>query len=517
MLKRVLLGILLTYFSVGLAFAQSASISSGLSWLAANQNSDKSWGNSSSLTEQFISTAETLETFRVTGNTGMPFQEGLGWLNSQQLDSTDFAAKRLQIRAKSAFDVTVDINGLIALRNVIDGNWGLDDEYSNAILDTALALQPLKSANYTDLTAINPALAYLTGSQNLDGGWGFPSTGSGQADSNVYLTAIVSATLQQFPQMTTIATAVNKATIYLLAQQNADGGFGSPSSTAYETALAYTALVAVSTNQAALTSAANYLITSQSANGSWNDDPYSTALALKALYLSENKPSPPPPAPAGGKITGTVIDKITGQKVTGVAVVLDSNQLINTTTDAFGNFTLSDIPAGAQKVNFSLTGYAATSATATVVVDVTASLGIIPMTSAATTGTIAGTITDSTGKPLTGVAITITGAWSGSATTGADGTYSFTYVTPGTVTISAAKTGFQTVTATGSVYARTTLTFSPRMSATASQVTTGILVGRVVDSYWGVPMGHLPEEKGVRVIVPGLAEVPVEPEGLSRG
>ena len=69
----------------------------------------------------------------------------------------------------------------------------------------------------------------------------------------------------------------------------------------------------------ALGSAINYLTTTQSANGSWNDDPYSTALALKALYLSENKPSPPPPPPAGGKITGTAIDKVTGQKVAGVS------------------------------------------------------------------------------------------------------------------------------------------------------------------------------------------------------
>ena len=487
------------------ANAQSAAISNGLSWLKNSQAPDGSWSNSQSLSTDYYTAATVLDSFVTLGDTSLAYSNGLTWLKSATADTTTYLAPRIKLVAASAGDAATDINTLLSYANSGSG-WGGYLNQADSTFHTSLALQALKAANYTDLTTINPALAYLTGSQNPDGGWGFTKGD----DSNVYLTAIVSATLQQFPQMTTIATAVNKATSYLLAQQNADGSFGS-SFTAYETALAFIALVGDGQTQGLpLHNAVNYLTTTQSVNGSWNDDPYSTALALKALYLSENKPSPPPPPPAGGKITGTVIDKISGQKVAGVVVVLDSNQLINTTTDAFGNFTLSDIPAGAQKVNFSLTGYAATTATATVVVDTTASLGTIPMTSSYSTGTIAGTITDSTGKPLTGVAITITGAWSGSATTGADGTYSFSYVTPGTVTISAAKTGYQTVTAPGTVYARTTLTFSPRMSATASQVTTGTLVGRVIDSYWGVPIDHLPEEKGVEVTLSGRAALPVD-------
>ncbi|MGB9082097.1 MAG: carboxypeptidase regulatory-like domain-containing protein, partial [Desulfuromonadaceae bacterium] len=494
----VLLAILIT----APVHAQLPQISTGLNYLTSSQNPDGTWATSSAETETTAATVSVLETLKLLNQSaGTPYTNGVSWLQAQTPLSVDYIAQRIHALGLA------DISLLIPSADLIKGGWGGDVGFETNPLDTAFALQTIKSANYTDLTTINPALAYLTGSQNSDGGWGF-SSGD---DSNVYMTAIVSATLQQFPQMTTIATAVSKATTYLLTQQNPDGGFGA--STVYETALAYSAVVAVTTNQAALGSAINFLTSAQSANGSWNDDPYSTALSLKALYLSENKPSPPPPPPAGGKTTGTVIDKITGQKVTGVAVVLDSNQLINTTTDASGNFTLSDIPAGAQKVNFSLTGYAATSATATVVVNTTANLGNVPMTSSYSTGTIAGTITDSTGNPLPGVALTVSGAWSGSATTGADGTYSFTYVTPGTITTSATKAGYQTVTANGTVYARTTLTFSPRMSTTASQATAGTLVGRVVDSYWGVAIGHLPEETGVQVTVSGAAPLAVEPEG----
>lgn len=482
------------------AQAQLPQFNSGIGYLSSSQNSDGSWQTSAAQVETTTATLSVLETLKFVNQTaGTSYNSGITWLNAQTPTAVEHLSRKNTLLGLN------DISALVPVFDLYKGGWGGYYGYETDIIDSALALQAFKAANYTDATNINPALAYLTGSQNTDGGWGFIKGD----DSNVFITAIVSSTLQQFPQMSTIATAVNKATTYLLSQKNENGSFGA-TPTVYEAALAYSALVAVSTDNAALGSVVNYLTSTQSANYSWNDDPYSTALALKALYLSENKPSPPPPPPAGGKITGTVIDKITGQKVSGVAVVLDSNNLINTTTDASGTFTLSDIPAGAQKVNFSLTGYAATSATATVVVDATASLGTILMTSAATTGTIAGTITDSTGKPLTGVAITISGAWSGSATTGTDGTYSFTYVTPGTVTISAAKTGFQTVNAPGTVYARTTLTFSPRMSTTVSQVTTGTLMGRVVDSYWGVPIDHLPEEKGVEVTLFGKAAVPVD-------
>ena len=155
-----------------------------------------------------------------------------------------------------------------------------------------MELQALKAANYSDSTVLNQAINFLTTSQNADGGWGF----SKDNPSNVYLTATVSATLQQFSQTTSIASAINKATLYLIAHQNTDGGFGSSPSTVYEIALAYEALVNVITDATVLGKAVAYLTATQLANGSWNDDPYSTAFALKALYLSENKPVTPPPS-----------------------------------------------------------------------------------------------------------------------------------------------------------------------------------------------------------------------------
>jgi squalene cyclase len=82
-----------------------------------------------------------------------------------------------------------------------------------------------------------PSLTYIMSVRNADGGWAFrqaqdgdASTGSGQApgdESNAYMTAMVSITLQQYSIDIDLANAINNATDYLIDQQQADGGWGS--------------------------------------------------------------------------------------------------------------------------------------------------------------------------------------------------------------------------------------------------------------------------------------------------
>ena len=192
-----------------IADAQLPQISSGLSYLASSQNTDGTWNTASSEVEITAATMSVIDTLKLLGQTaGTPYTSATAWLQAQTPQSVDHIAQR--IRALGLADAAQ----LIPIRDSLTGAWGGDAGYETDILDTALTLQALKSANYSDTTIINPALVYLTTSQNADGGWGFyPSTGSGQAGdgSNVYMTAVVSATLQQFPQMTAIATAVNRA------------------------------------------------------------------------------------------------------------------------------------------------------------------------------------------------------------------------------------------------------------------------------------------------------------------
>src|SRR6266545_4856046 len=76
---------------------------------------------------------------------------------------------------------------------------------------------------------------------------------------------------------------------YVRGHQNTDGGYGSPASTAFETASAMLAILSAGQPlTVAETNARNYLTNTQQANGSWVDDAYSTALALRVLAFPQD-------------------------------------------------------------------------------------------------------------------------------------------------------------------------------------------------------------------------------------
>ena len=487
-LLRAGLGLLILLLVAMPAYAFSPGIESGISWLSANQKPEGSWGGNADFA--LLDTSTVLDTFKSL-NMGSPaYSNGVTWLTSQSPLSTDFISRKVISLSIAGVDVSSDLSLLINIRRS-DGGWGGDADSTGVINDTALALQALKAANYLDQNIISTALGFLLATQNADGGWGFypAACPTCQADpSNVYMTAMVAATLQQFAQTTSLVKAINKATGYLVAHQNADGGFGSSQSTIYETALTYIALVSVTTDVTILGKAASYLTSQQRADGSWLDDPYATALAIKALYLAENKPQPPPP-PDKGTATGKVIDSSTNALLKAVSVALEGNPGISTTTDQAGTFNLANCPPGAQKILFSLPGYAGASASLTIIAGTIVDLGSIPLSPNPTTGMVKGLVTEAaSGAPLAGVTIDMTGSATGTTTTGADGSFSFIDVAPGQVTLTASKAGYYAVTGSGNVLAGGTLFFNPQLPTTPPVATTGSLIGRVYDAATNLPI-----------------------------
>lgn len=472
---HIILAVLIALLFATVSHAQLPQVSRGLSYLTSSQNSDGTWGAGTSLVETTATTVSALETLKLLNQTDViAYNTGVTWLQGQALLGVDPVAARIRVLALS------DPNALMPAFDQNKGAWGGDEGDDTNILDTALALQALKAANYSDQTTIASALGYLTSTQNPDGGWGFAEGD----DSSIYVTALASRTIQQFPQTTSLSTALNKATGYLLDRQNSDGGFGSPYSTVHETALAYNAVVAVITDVTALGKAVSFLTTNQSADGSWHQDPYSTALALRALHYSEYKPTVPLP-PTTGTLTGKVVSAATREPLAGVTVSLANNPAIAATTDSGGTFKLDNIPQGSQQITLSLSGYATSSLLTTVVAGGISNLGTLTLAVASPSGTVQGIITDeATGAPLAGVIFKIyvdLETPGMAAVTAADGSFRIIDIAPGFYVLSASKEGYTSITCGRTISAGDVLDFSPVLTSRQLSSTTGEVIGKVID------------------------------------
>jgi len=182
------------------------------------------------------------------------------------------------------------------------------------------------------------------------------------------------------------------------------------------------------------------------------------------------------PEATAGTVRGRVVDAETGEALSGVAVVLQSDTGIRTVTGERGSFELGGVPAGSQEIGFSLSGYATSMVTANIPGGATVEIGTVRLSTNPTTGEIKGRVTDRGGEPLEGVTIEVTGAFSGSTVTGVDGGFVFTEVPPGSVTIRATRTGYSSVTGTGEVVAGGVVFFNIEMG-----LSTGKLRGKVFD------------------------------------
>jgi prenyltransferase beta subunit len=246
-------------------------------------------------------TFEAAKTLQVLSIPVSEYQLTLDWLDFTRFNSAWQIAQKLQILSKAGSDITQVIATLLESRNPDSGFGGAKGYPVSNNLDTALALQAFKAANYSDTTLLGQSLNYLISNQNTDGGWGFTS---GDV-SNTYVTSLVLRVLSTNSTVFFInQNTITQASAFLLAHQNTDGGFGNSPSTIYDTALSLMSLIESGQGSAqAIQSGINYLTSSQLADGSWNDDPYSTALALQAL--AEARPNLTDPG-------GTLLLKLRG-------------------------------------------------------------------------------------------------------------------------------------------------------------------------------------------------------------
>ena len=143
-------------------------------------------------------------------------------------------------------------------------------------------------------------------------------------------------------------------------------------------------------------------------------------------------------APLGpGNITGNVVDgsgaAFPGASVTGAG--------LTTTTDANGNYTLNQVPAGSVTLVASAAGHSPAQETVTISTGNTVTAPT--MTLSSNLANVTGQVVDSNSNPIVGASVSFGG---GTATTDSTGTYNFTNIPAGTIQLVASATGFQSVT-----------------------------------------------------------------------
>lgn len=262
--------------------ALATPVGDAVGWLRLNKNANGTWGTGGN---EVIATTSVIDALTATGQEGSLYADSLVWLANTHADNNDYLSRQIVTLSRHGYDVETLVAELFASmgkRHPGWFGWGISADYEFDPLDTALAL----NATWASQTSFNnegDTIGNLVYSmQNSDGGWGL-SKGS---ESSVFVTAQVISILELFKKKWVVSDDINDAIQWLKTQQHTDGGFGGDgTSTIIETALAYFALGLHDFDSAPARSAFNYLTESQGTDGSWNDDPYQTALVLKAISL----------------------------------------------------------------------------------------------------------------------------------------------------------------------------------------------------------------------------------------
>lgn len=488
--------ILCGWFALSLPAA--AGVSEGASWLSSQANADGSFGGTTtSLATPAQSTAEALRAYQALGQQAQsPFNPALGFLNADTDVNTELLARKIVVNALAGNDVSALVNTLVAHQNV-DGGFGDQPGYDSSVFDTAYALEALAIARYSAGQVVPGAVGFLFNRQQADGGFAV-----GGNDTSVFVTAQAMRALWHYrDQYSQVPIALNKAQDYLLASRDASGSWGE----SFNTALSLLALIPYLPDTATVSNSISSLQAAQLANGSWNNDPYTTALALQALYLA----GLPQPNPDYVTIKGKVVDAQTDLPLSGVTVSLSGATSASLVTQSDGVFEFLKLPAGTFNLQLTVANYASLSASTLANVGQTLDFGVLTLvkSESATTGTIKGTVTDgATGLPLGGVTVSTSGG--GSAITGNDGQYQIANAPAGAVTVQASVAGYSLGGGSGTITAGGTLVFSPTLFPVSAADT--VIQGQIIAAATNQPLA------GAIIRIDGVALATTDADGNYR-
>ncbi|MEK8022137.1 MAG: FG-GAP-like repeat-containing protein, partial [Candidatus Parabeggiatoa sp.] len=339
---------LILLFIILSGIASPTLANTGVNWLTAQAQTEGHYSTPDDLATSFQATAETWRTFSQMGSTPTTqptMTAALDVINAESFPSTEYLARILITRTLAGQPVNELITELTA-RLQYNGGLGDLSDYNHTVIDTAFALEALAMTSFVDtsIEALYPAIDFLLQSAN-NGGWGINN------EILTDVTAIVMHALWHYRHHVShipsldIESALDQAQSYLL-NKLAQG-----ENETFETALALIAILPRLTNRDEISGTIDALRAAQLANGSWDNDVYTTALVLRALHIADNPPDL-------GKLHGIVMDSSNNAPLPNVEIIATfGDSPIHVATNASGTFELEGLRALEGELSFTLEGY----------------------------------------------------------------------------------------------------------------------------------------------------------------
>jgi hypothetical protein len=250
-------------------------------WLETQQDrTDGSWADSSDA-RTFLQTTEAVLALHQANRRQAAYYAGQAWIENHDPKNLDARARRLLVLRATQSSAQSDIDSLLAAVTTPaagQSGWGLAKRYRAAPLDTALALDALRTVNAT--FSSGPAIAYLNATQLASAGdQGWPTAAGAATDA--YTTARVVQALAAYQASdTTLATSLANAVSTLKLKVTT----ASAPHVRAATALAYLRLDPASTDARTLL---NSLTSIQRANGGFDAGVFATGLIVQAFSAAE--------------------------------------------------------------------------------------------------------------------------------------------------------------------------------------------------------------------------------------
>lgn len=426
---------------------EGASAESGLAigYLIDRQSADGSWADGTN--EPTVYTTAIVSKALaplVTSYTELPavLTQAKNFLMSQMDVSGSWGESFLDALAILAIvaidnDSTAISDSIAALANAqaVDGSWGGD------VYQTALALRAL---NAVELAQFDPTLAQING-RVTDAGTGLPLAG--------------------------VQISLQGAGSFAVTS-NSDGSFVVRNVTAGSYTLS-----------AALTDYATLSASVDISGGATLD------VGLLTLARSQTSTT--------GIIFGAFHDAVSGTPLVGVTVSVQGTAKVAVTDNA-GSYQISSVTPGNVTVQASKNGYSSA-----ILVGTVSSGGALVFSDGLTQvsapdSVIKGIVTDATsGLPIEGVSVSLSGANTATAVTNALGEYAFAGLVEGGTTIGMSMLGYDPVAVTIPVYANAVNYFSPSLyleTTTPAGAYDAGVSGRVIDATTNLPLSGVQVE-----------------------